>query len=345
MINVLIILFRGMHRTLRKRAAQTILLFVALLLYSMTGYMFFELPQNPDLAWTDSFWWSVVTMTTVGYGDFFPTTVPGRILIGFPTMLLGIGILGYGLSQVASAMIESRIMENKGMKNLLLEKHIIVCNFSSIEKTLQIIHEIRSDSSTCDADIVIIDNQLEELPAELVNDCTHFVKGDPSREVTLEKANLKTCKAVIIQADNSDIHDSDNTNLRTCLTIESICPEAYTIVECINPENEIFFKRAKCDSVISIASLTGQMMIQELQDPGVNTIIAELTSNSKSKQIYITDLKAQANNYRDVQDMYKADNVILLGIRRVEENVILPEPGFAVHLGDKVILISDKRPS
>lgn len=315
------------------------------MLYSTAGYMYFELPENPDLRWIDAFWWSIVTMTTVGYGDFFPVTMWGRVLVGFPTMLLGVGILGYMLSLVATTMLESKMLETKGMKNVILKNHIIICNFNSVEKTQQLIHEIRKDVSTQDAHVVIIDNKLDELPSELISEKIHFVKGDPSREATLDQANLKECRAVLIQADKNDVAGSDNTNLKTCLTIETIHPEAYTIVECISPENAIFFRRAKCDSVISIASLTGQMMIQELQDPGVNTIISELTSNAKGKQIYISKLKTQANNYRDVQDMYSDDEVILIGIRRDEENFVMPESGFPVRIGDQVILISDRRPT
>lgn len=345
MINVLFFLYKNASHVVNARSSQIIFLFMTLMLYSTAGYMYFELPENPDLRWIDAFWWSIVTMTTVGYGDFSPVTMWGRVLVGFPTMLLGVGILGYMLSLVATTMLESKMLETKGMKDVILKNHIIICNFNSVEKTQQLIHEIHKDVSTQDAHIVIIDNKLDELPSELTSEKIHFVKGDPSREATLDQASLKECRAVLIQADKSDIAGSDNTNLKTCLTIETIHPDAYTVVECINPENAIFFRRAKCDSVISIASLTGQMMIQELQDPGVNTIISELTSNAKGKQIYISKLKTQANNYRDVQDMYSGDEVILIGIRRDGENFVMPESGFPVRIGDQVILISGRRPT
>jgi len=327
------------------RPGQTVLLFIALILYSATGYMYFELPENPDLQWADAFWWTIVTMTTVGYGDLFPTTLAGRVLVGFPTMLLGVGILGYMLSLVATAMLESKIMEAKGMKTVHCTDHIVICNFVSSEKTSELIHEFGKDSSTSDAEIVIIDARIEELPSDFVSETTHFVKGDPAREETLTRANIRESRAVIIQGDPGRPEQSDNTNLKIGLTIEHIDQSVHTIVECLAPENVIYFKRANCDSVVCIASLTGQMMVQELQDPGVATVVSELTSNAHGKQLYIQDIEMPCTDYAALTQRYAGDEAcLLLGIRRGSMNHLLPADSLSINEGDQAILIAAGRP-
>lgn len=53
----------------------------------------------------DGLWWSLVTVTSVGYGDFYPVTFQGRIVAAGP-MLCGIGMLGLVTAAVASWIVE-----------------------------------------------------------------------------------------------------------------------------------------------------------------------------------------------------------------------------------------------
>jgi voltage-gated potassium channel len=66
---------------------------------------------NPDSKitnLTDAFWWAIVTVTTVGYGDIYPVTTEGRI-IASTLMIIGIGVLGIFISTFGAALIESRL--------------------------------------------------------------------------------------------------------------------------------------------------------------------------------------------------------------------------------------------
>lgn len=59
----------------------------------------------------DGFWWAIVTVTTVGYGDKYPVTTVGRIIASV-VMLIGIAVLGILISTLGASFIESRIKKS-----------------------------------------------------------------------------------------------------------------------------------------------------------------------------------------------------------------------------------------
>lgn len=74
----------------------------------------------------DAFWWAVVTVTTVGYGDVYPVTFEGRV-IATVVMIVGIAILGMLISTLGAQLLESRIKsqskkEENNIKELIKNK-------------------------------------------------------------------------------------------------------------------------------------------------------------------------------------------------------------------------------
>src|SRR5690606_24324534 len=74
----------------------------------------------------DAFWWAIVTVTTVGYGDIYPVTFEGRV-IATVVMIIGIAILGILISTLGAQLIESRIKrqskkEENNIKELIKNK-------------------------------------------------------------------------------------------------------------------------------------------------------------------------------------------------------------------------------
>jgi voltage-gated potassium channel len=56
----------------------------------------------------DAFWWAIVTVTTVGYGDVYPITAEGKVIAAL-LMIVGIAILGILISTLGAGLIESRL--------------------------------------------------------------------------------------------------------------------------------------------------------------------------------------------------------------------------------------------
>jgi voltage-gated potassium channel len=59
-------------------------------------------------SFSDAIWWTISTVTTVGYGDIVPYSIAGRIM-GMVLMVIGIGVMAAFISQVSATLVESRI--------------------------------------------------------------------------------------------------------------------------------------------------------------------------------------------------------------------------------------------
>jgi voltage-gated potassium channel len=83
-----------------------------LLYFSAVGIYYFEREAQPEKfsSVIHSLWWSVETLTTVGYGDIAPVTVGGKIFT-LLILLIGLGIVSVPAGLVASALSKARAME------------------------------------------------------------------------------------------------------------------------------------------------------------------------------------------------------------------------------------------
>ena len=89
---------------------------VSLILFylSAVGIYYFENSVQPESFSSifSSLWWSVVTLTTVGYGDIIPITVGGRIFT-FIILMIGLGIIAIPSGMISSALTEARAIEKE----------------------------------------------------------------------------------------------------------------------------------------------------------------------------------------------------------------------------------------
>lgn len=347
MINLVISIYRKTRNQFAGQWGLVCLFLVSMLTYSATGFMYFEgegLGNKPEgLDWKTCWWWAIVTMTTVGYGDYFPESFYGRLFVGLPAMLVGVATLGYLLSALAAVLMENKLKELKGMSTVDSENHIIICRFIGLTSTMQLVQELRQDSITEDTPVVVIDEFLDELPKELAESNVTFIKGDPTSDSVMERANISEAKSVILQADLTDSENSDLKNLAIALNIEKTHPGIHTVVHCLKPDNVRFFNRCGCDSVVCIMKLVNQVIVQELQDQGVHKVVSELTSNTYGKQFYIGDAPNDVDTFGELSKAFAKNKSLAIGLRRDEKNIMAPESEFLVQSSDQVISIGSNR--
>ncbi|KXB02507.1 hypothetical protein AKJ45_03485, partial [candidate division MSBL1 archaeon SCGC-AAA261F19] len=164
-------------------------IFMLALLVSM-GTLGFHIIEGETIL--KSLYWTVVTITTVGYGDVTPNTELGRVF-AMALMVTGIGVIFYILTGVGKNIIEGRIWEiftmsekEKEIKNV--KDHLIICGYEDIGAT------ITEELLLGNESVVIIDQDgklLREKASGLP-----YVVGDPTKEEDLEKAKIDKAKGL-----------------------------------------------------------------------------------------------------------------------------------------------------
>ena len=319
-------------------------LMASILIYGTTGFLYFELPGNPDLTWADGLWYTIVTIATVGYGDFFPKNFGGRFLVGWPIMVFGIGLLGYALSLVAAALVTSKTKEIKGMSTFKLSDHLVVFNFAGLAKVERILEELALDKAVGGSmPVIVVDEQLEELPGELQKRGVHYVRGNPARDETLQRANIdKARHAVILTRDPTD-PASDNLNVAIALAIEGRCRQVNTVVECIDPASEELLRKAGCDRIVCTSRFDAHFLSQELLNPGIQEVLADLLTLSTGQQIYMVPVSKESC-FEELSSRCRSLGHIALGISCPDGGVRMnPPSGERVAEGCRLVTIGSER--
>ena len=282
------VILSGFKNLLNDSKIPLVPLVIFMILSSSMAFYFIEGSNQKNLTYLDSIWWSVVTMTTVGYGDFYPQTTLGRFLVGIPTMLLGIAILAILLENVQNN-ITKKSKKLRGLSTMKEDNHIVILGYPGEQQIQEIVKEIQLDDRLGTMAIALVTDQIEENTEALQKLKVHFVKGNPIHSQVLLKANLESAKKVIILADDTHNSDYDGVSLMRLLNAKKHMnnSEGIIIVQCLNRENEQTMYDSGANEVIVLESLKAGLIVQGVSALGLNPVLQSLLTNERGFQFYI----------------------------------------------------------
>ena len=223
------------------------------LAYGIVGSYLLRAEFSAIENWTDAVYFTIVTYSTLGYGDILPTTANAKI---FTLTMVFIGLSSFvtALTVLLGPMIESRM---KGVFSVMSKfqktvDHVVICGFTNV--TESIVDELRERHTP----FLIIDER-EEMVLHLKSLGHDVLAGDPTEKRVLEQANLARAAAVIAAT------DSDATNTLVALTARQLREgsEAHRfriIVRVEDEENIEKVRHAGADEIVSPSTLGGRLM-------------------------------------------------------------------------------------
>ncbi len=271
---------------------------ITILLLSVSAGVFYLIEPETFPTYFEAFWYTMTTATTVGYGDYFPTSTLGRIF-GMFFYIYGILLLTIFIGKIQTSVIQYKKLKEEGMMTFTKKGHYIYIDWTN--RTKNAIDEVLASEPECH--IVLIDETVEKTPYE--HSQVHFIAGDPSEEETLLKANILHAKRIAIFSDNSIDTPTlaDGKSLLIATTVESLSEQhnisLHTIVEIMKESNIAKFKHVKVDDFILSNESVSRLMAKATLHPMSSSIFNQLLGKRYGENLYEIRRKPHWKTYRD----------------------------------------------
>ena len=311
-------------------------------IWMLSAYAFYRLeaPREGVETFSDAAWWSMTTLSTVGYGDLYPETDGGR-LVAVLTMVLGIGLLGAVAATTATVFIEWRDRGKKGLRRHAVRDHLLILGWN--EKGMCAIENFRADPRYANTDIVVV-AERDEKPID--DPDVAFVRGPPGKESVLEKASAADAGAAIVLANRPEDGRSDHESALVVSTLRRVNPTARISVELIDKDNREHLTYAGCDALVDDVKTIANLLVRSVQDIGISDVVAELITSELGSEFYriAVDSHWVGKSYGEFAKAMVEQRYSVIGLARDGEHLINPETSVTVTAGDEAFIVAREPP-
>lgn len=215
----------------------------------------FELQGEEVQTLLDAFYYTVITATTVGYGDVVATTQFAR-LFSLSVVIFSVASFAVALGTLLAPAVENRFKSALGRMTEseleALSEHVILIGVGDLTNSV-----LQGLDDGVDLLIVAPDSSAV---GKLQERGYRVLIGSGTDEETLRRARINRASAVII-ATPDDGHD-----VLSILTVREVAPDVRVVAAATNRENVVKFRRAGADEVISPTDIGGQLLVEAAMD-------------------------------------------------------------------------------
>lgn len=307
---------------------------LALIFVSGTvGYHFLE-------GWSllDAFYATVVTLGTVGYGDFYPVSPEGRIF-AILLIIFGVGTMAYTFAIAMENFMEGRLKKILGRGKLKkqiskMRDHYIICGCGKIGYL--ICKELNEENVS----FIVIDN--DERVIQMVEDEGFvYVKGIATEDKTLIEAGVERAKGVVCAL------PTDADNLYVVLTAKELNPNIYIVSRFEDDASERRLLKAGANRVVSPYKVGGSRLALALLRPAILDFM-EITTDKQTLSLRMEEVPVGATSYivgKSLADsgLRREYGLIVVAVNKESGRMIFnPSASYVIENGDNLIAIGEE---
>lgn len=314
---------------LKRQIILSLLLVMLALAVGTVGYSLIE-------GWGlfDSFFMTVITITTVGYGEVHPLNRPGEVFTVF-LLFFSLGIVFYILNTGAKVVIEGEFGHILGRRKLEkkiqnLKGHYIICGYGRMGRIIA--REFQANK----VQYVVIEKELPEegAPAGLL-----VVQGDATKDEVLKEAGIERAAGLV------SVLPTDAENLYVVLTAKGLNPALTVVARAGEEGSEQKLLRAGADRVISPYHIGGLRIAHTILKPAVVDFIEFATSGGnielQMEEIYVREGAELAGQTLDQCGVGRDLGVIIVAMKAGGEMRFNPTSRSMIKAGDVLIALGD----
>lgn len=284
----------------------------------------------------DSIYMTIITLTTVGFGEIHSLSEIGRVYT-ILIIFLGGGFFVYVVSSIVQFMVEGRIRKILGRRRLdkkisRVKNHYIICGYGRIGKVLY--QKLKDNKSI---KIVVIEKD-PELVSEMEEEGILYISGDASHESVLQKAGIENAKVIVAAL------ATDTDNVFLVLTARQLNPHIFIFARTSHKDSESKLRAAGANVVESPYDIGAISMAQRILRPTVTNFLdlalARGNKDIQMEEIPVSPGSKLANIMLKDTGIRQKFNLILIAIKKADGSMIF-NPSFETvfRAGDTVIAV------
>lgn len=318
---------------LRSRLKSAILLIITIFVVGVFGYRLIE-----GWSFIDALYMTVITLATIGYGETHPLSTAGRLFTIF-LILSGLGIMGYGLSILATFIVEGELVRVIGRRKMekainKLNNHIIICGAG--ETGRYVVEEFIKTKTP----FVIVESDPTNLESLQQYDGILYIRGDATKDAILIEAGIRRAKGLV-----SALH-SDKDNLFVVLTARALNSKLHIVSRVVESDSEHKLIVAGANDIVSPKFIGGMRMASIMIRPAVVSFLdimlreEDLTLRLEEVPV-VAGSKLVGVKLRESEIRKTGLIVVAIIIGATNKYTYNPNPDTVLQAGDTLIVMGD----